>query len=322
MQDATRTIQRAAHQLDEAAQALEQAIADLGTLQDKHDGITKRIIELVKTRDKGWDATARSALAALGGKHALQQRALDRARNTLSTARAAYDCERVAFDTLSSRYADSLAQQKTARLDAHRREGALCRVIHQMVNDLWPGRDPEGACASDFAVPETSFGYIALDIPRFLTFLMRLDAMLRLDPDYADDSGGYRPVSYLEVGCGQGRNLIIARNAQLITWSSLSGFDLNPVMIKGGQDQLGLGEALFTADALTFDYGGYDVIFSYRPLSDPVLQTQLEERMVRTMTRGSYFLAPYAYDLTLYPALEPMGDGTEIWKKTGEHQAP
>lgn len=317
MQNATRIIQRAAHQLEEAASGLDQAVRDLADMQSKHDIITRRITDLVKSRDKSWDATARSALSSLSGKHAVQQRTLDRARDTLAKASTNYEKERMAFDEVSSRYADSIAQQKSAALTAYQREGALCRVILNMVADQWPGRDPAGAKEADFARPESSFGYIALDIPRLLTFLMRLDSMLRLDPDFSDGKGRYRPVSFLEVGCGPGRNLVIARHCGLVVWESLAGFDLNPVMIKGGQEQLGLGDALFTADALTFDYGGYDVIFSYRPLSDTDLQTQLEERMVRTMNKGTYFLAPYAYDLTLYPELEPMGDGTEIWKKTG-----
>ena len=317
MDDITRTFLNAVERLEDSANVLDQAIAETQAVQDKHDAVVKRIIDLVKTRERNWDSTARSSLSSLSGKHALHQRTLEKQQDRLGKARKTYKQHHTAFATLVEKYSDRVQDFKTADRNRQRREAALCRALDRLIYDVWPGRGEPGMKPSDFKFPIGSHTYIALDVPRFLNLLMELDTMLTVDPAYAVSAGRYRPVTFLEIGAGQGRNMIIARNSRLVLWDSLEGFDINSDMVAGGQSKLGLGDALFVADAMTFDYGKHDVIYSFRPFSDLDMQSQLEEQIAKTMRPGAYFLAPHAYDLGLFPELERMGDELEIWRKAG-----
>ena len=317
MNDVTRAFQRAAFRLEETAARLDTVVAETIAMQSRHDDLTKRMVDLVKSREQNWDATARSALNSLSGKHSLQHRKLERQNDALAKALSAYREDRAAFDTLSDQYADRLVEQKALSRDRQRREAAMMRAYQGLMHDFWPGKGKQYPGAADFKTPETSHSYIALDIPRFLNQLIHLDGMLSTDPDFADDSRRYRPVSFLEVGCAHGRNILLARNSGLVLFESLSGFDFNPAMIEGGQKGLGLGDEIFVADALDFDYSGYDVVYAFRTFSDTEMQHRHEERIAKTMDSGAYYLAPHSLDLALYPELQHVGDKTEIWKKTG-----
>lgn len=316
MDKATRTTLSAAVRLQDAARALEEAIGDLNATQAKHDITVKRILDMVKPRLDAQDARGKAALSALGGRQTIQQRSLELQKDELTQKRTAFEQKNAAFSDVIDRYLDRLVRLDSSSRERERMETAAHRIIERMIYDAWPGRQriEQGEF---FRQPEGSHSYIALDIPRFLKLLIQLDAALSLDPDYAAAAGRYRPVSFLEVGCGQGRNIVIARNSKLLLAEKFSGFDINPVMVEGGQTELGLADTLFVADALEFDYGDYDVVFSYRPMSDPELQLQLEQKMARTMRPGAYLMAPYAYDLDLHSELSRIDPEIEIWKKDG-----
>lgn len=315
MDKATQATLAAAIRLHDSAKAIELAIAEMNATQAKHDANIKRILGLVKAQSSAFSASERAALSSLSGRHTVQQRTLEKQRQKLIRAREAFEQKNNAFSEIVDTYLNRLVMMDTTARDHQKLETAAYRVIERMILDAWPGRNPERDTEDYFEKPESSHSYIALDIPRFLKLLIQLDSALSLDPDYAVAAGRYRPVSFLEVGCGQGRNIIIARNSKLLLVEKFAGFDLNPIMVEGGRQNLGLAENLFVADALDFDYGTFDVVFSYRPISDANLQVQLEERMVRTMKPGAYLMAPYAYDLTLYPELSRLDPETEIWKK-------
>ena len=316
MDKATRTTLSAAVRLQDAASALEEAIGDLNATQAKHDVTVKRILDMVKPRLDAQDAGGKAALSALGGRQSVQQRGLEKQKDGLARIRTRFEQKNAAFSDVIDRYLDRLVRLDSSSRERERMETAAYRIIERMIYDAWPGRQriEQGEF---FRQPEGSHSYIALDIPRFLKLLIQLDAALSLDPDYAAAAGRYRPVSFLEVGCGQGRNIVIARNSKLLLAEKFSGFDINPVMVEGGQTELGLADTLFVADALEFDYGDYDVVFSYRPMSDPELQLKLEQKMARTMRPGAYLMAPYAYDLDLHSELSRIDPEIEIWKKDG-----
>lgn len=318
MQDANTAFQNAAQRVRDAARRLEGAVAEAATTQTKHDDAVRRLVDLVKQRETRWDATMRAAMASLSGKQSVLQRRLARLRLTIEEARADYEAEAKIFAEVSEVYVERRVIDRRQIRTARRREAALCHFVDQTIWDLWPGRGGTDPNAGGFALPDTSHGYIAVEIPRYLNLLIALAEALALDPDYAAEGARHRPVSFLEVGCAQGRNLLIARNARILNIDRLAGFDLNPNMVAGGQEQLGLGDALFVQDALSYDYGDFDVVFSYRPISYNPLQEQLEARMARTMRRGAYLIAPYPFDLTLYPELTRIGEDVEIWKKTGD----
>jgi len=317
MDDVTGTFLKAAYRLSEAAGALDAAVEETNAAQARHDDIVKRTVDLVKSREQNWDAKAKSSLASLSGKLSIQQRKLDTQKAALTRARETYEAEKALFDGLATGYSERLVDLKSSMRARQTREGATLRALQGFMHSIWPGREPGAPSPTDFKLPTESHFYIAIDIPRFLNQLIKLDSLLTTDEAYATDDGKYRPVSFLEVGCGQGRNVIIARDSGIVRFDRLDGFDLNTVMIEGGSTALKLGESLFAADALEFDYGGYDVIFSFRPMANPELQMQLEERMARTMRVGAYLLAPFSLDLSLYPELLMVGGADEIWQKTG-----
>ncbi len=308
----------AAKRMSAAARALEATVKEAASTQTRHDDCVRKLIDLVKTRSDKWDATARAALASLSGKQSVLSRKLARLRLDIEAAQSAYDREVREFGELSDLFEERIRREQSETRRLRRRESALCRTIDQTVFDFHPGRGATGFDDTGFRLPEESHGYIALEIPRFLNLLIHLDGFLKLDPDYAKDDGKrYHPVSFLEVGCGQGRNLLITRNSQIVEVDRIAGFDLNPGMVEGGNKRLGLGDTLFVQDALEYDYGDFDVVFSYRPIAyNPVMQ-QLEERMAATMRTGAYLLAPYPLDLSRYPEMTQVSDGVEIWKKTG-----
>ena len=138
MDDITRAFQRAAFRLEEAAAELDSAVGEANTAQSKHDALTRRMVDLVKSRDQSWDATARAALKSLSGKHSLQQRKLDRQKELLENALATYRTSREAFDTFSDQYSDRLVELKAASRDRQRREGAMIRafLVNKFRGDL------------------------------------------------------------------------------------------------------------------------------------------------------------------------------------------
>ena len=318
MQDSRSAYLVAAQRMSAAARALNAAVRDADTTQGKHDDCVRRLVDLVKGRPEKWDATARAALSSLSGKQSVLSRKLTRLRQEIDDAQEAYDREVRDFGELSDLFEERIRREQAETRTLRRRESALCRTIDQTVFDFYPGKGTTGFEDTGFRLPEESHGYIALEIPRFLNLLLHLDGFLKLDPDYATEDGKrYRPVSFLEVGCGQGRNLMITRNSQIVAVDRIAGFDLNPQMVEGGNTRLGFGDTLFVQDALTYDYADFDVVFSYRPIAyNPVMQ-ELEERMASTMRKGAYLLAPYPLDLTRYPELTQISDDVEIWKKTG-----
>lgn len=317
MQDANAAFQNAARQVRDAARRLDDAMTEAATTQAKHDDTVRRLVDLIKARDAKWDATARAALSALSGKQAVLQRRLRSLRATIDQSRSAYEAEARAFAEVSDFYTERLIMDRRQTRVARRREAALGHALDETIDNMWQRREQAGPDAADFTMPDTSFGYIPLELPRFLNLLLHLSETLALDPDYAARGGRYRPVSFLEVGCGQGRNLLIARNSKLLKLGRIAGFDLNAEMVAGGNAALGLDDALFVQDALDYDYGEFDIVFSYRPLSYNPLQQQLEAQMARTMRKGAYLLAPYPFDLTLYPEMTKISEDIEIWKKTG-----
>ena len=174
-----------------------------------------------------------------------------------------------------------------------------------------------GAEVTDVAevLPEGSFGYIAYDLALFLGDMQVLDGLLAKDPDYACAGARYRPLRYLEIGCGAGRNLLALKFSAVLDWAELRGFDIQAPLIAAGQARLGLDEELFVADAMTADYGTCDVVFSYRPFSDDAKQKRFEAHLYRPMRVGAYLVAPLSLNTPPSRRMRLMGDCGHIWKK-------
>jgi len=307
----------AADKFETTLSTLERALHHQNILQNRADAVIRQIIALSRTPPESLTPSRQSELRRHQANLTALQLSMSKAQRSFATAHRAYLGQLEIFHTAHAMHDDdrNRLQQETARQD--RRNGALQRTLQALMTRMEDlADDPDTAKSADF-VPVGSHRYIPLNIRLFLDLLIDLDALLTLDPDYSDPDGRYRPVSFLEVGCGTGRNIVLARAARLLNCASFTGFDINPAQVEDGQRMFNLQDELIVADAMTFDYGDYDVVFCYRPFSDLDLQQQLEAQMVATMRPTAYLLAPLPYDLSLYPDLDAMVSAPDIWKKTG-----
>lgn len=173
------------------------------------------------------------------------------------------------------------------------------------------GRDDLPATSSR----EGAYGYIAIDLNQFMDMMLELEGLLAEDPDYQHTDRPHRPCSFLEVGCGVGRNLHILRATDRFTLEKIAGFDVESAYVEAGRKIFGLGEDVFVDDALTFDYGGFDIIYFYRPFHDDKLQRRFEKRLVETARRGAYILAQLDSGLETSRSLVVKNATSGIYKR-------
>lgn len=304
--------------LDDLAEAIEQ----LEIQQKKLDTLGNRIVGLAKTNSADWNVTARSALTSLNARLTLQQKALDQSRAAFTTARDAVAATGKAHDLALEQYRERELARYQAMQVMMRRQGALGRILNSMVEMRRREAGMPDPDSQEYVLMQGAYDYIPFDINRFIDLLGRLDTLLSLDPDYRHPTLRYRPIRFLEAGAGPGRNVMLLKASQLVLTETVAGFDLNGLQIENGQRAFGLETELFVADALTFDYSPYDVIFSYRLFRNDEMQAQLETRMVGSMKPGAYLLAPFPFDLTLQPGLDSVDPDFDIWKKREEATNP
>lgn len=307
----------AALRLADALDDLTEANEALDLTRDRLNKLERQTTDLFESvlGDKG--ARANSLLQST--RHRFRN-----LRNTLLRSQRACDRARNTFETRIGRFEDTLEKhnrlQAAGALEAvtrHRTGAAFQRALRGLIQ-LRLTEQADQMTLGNFVLPEESHSYIAYSLEGFVEALMRVDELLTDDPAYHSQTDPYRPVSFLEVGCGHGRNLMVAKLSEILHCHRYAGFDLNFEHIEMGQKALGLGDEIFVADALDFDYGPYDVLFSYRPIRDPALQARLERRMAETMRPGAYLIAPLAEDLARYPALRLIHGALHIWRNQPE----
>lgn len=87
---------------------------------------------------------------------------------------------------------------------------------------------------------------------------------------------------YLEIGCGPGGKLLVARD---ICGLDAHGIERDEEMAAAARS---LGLDVQTADALGWKgYGDYDLLWFNRPMQDPGLQAELEEQVWEDMAPGA-----------------------------------
>ncbi|MCR8723224.1 class I SAM-dependent methyltransferase [Frigidibacter sp. ROC022] len=196
--------------------------------------------------------------------------------------------------------------------DAKFVEEAMARTIEGLTGDVI---EATGEMDKAKLPPKGSFDYVPINVPGLLRDLRQLDAALAEDPDYACHGTRYRPVRFLEVGCGHGRNLALIRHAGVIDYADLTGFDISEAMIAAGRKGFGLTEEISVADAMTFDYSPYDVIYSYRPFIDDTLQRRYEAHVEKSMKVSAYLLAPLLMEAKPSRRMLKVGTDGNLWKK-------
>lgn len=168
---------------------------------------------------------------------------------------------------------------------------------------------------NDSDVPEGSYGYVPVDLDDFLNAILELENILSADVDYKHSELRHRPCSFLEVGCGTGRNVHLLGRTDRFVFDCVHGFDLSERMIETGRQRYGLSRDIFVQDCLDFDYGGYDVVFFYCPISDNEIEKRFEERLVDTLKSGAFIVAFGDESLDENRKLIPKGDSRRIYKK-------
>ena len=128
------------------------------------------------------------------------------------------------------------------------------------------------------------------DIPLNSTQFLKLMALARrvvaaLGKDHLD---------FLDVGCGNGMKLWQA--ADFVTRAN--GLEYTPALVALAQDLISnfmpVPAQVMQQDALEFDgYGRYDVIYFYKPMSDPDMLATMERRIVAQARPGTVLIAPY-----------------------------
>lgn len=212
------------------------------------------------------------------------------------------------FDYYRSVFEDVLGDLNDAKFV----EEAMARILEGLTGDLI---EATGRMAGAKAPPEGSFDYVPINLAMFLRDLRQVDRALEQDPDYACHGTRYRPVRFLEVGCGHGRNLALIRHAEVLDFADLTGFDISEAMVAAGKAAFGLAEEISVADAMTYDYSPYDVIYSYRPFIDDAMQRRYEAHVEKSMQVSAYLLAPLLIEAKPSRRMLKVGTETGLWKK-------
>lgn len=166
----------------------------------------------------------------------------------------------------------------------------------------------------DSDVPDESHGYIPLDLGDFFASLIALEKVLTVDVDYRHQELRHRPCSFLEIGCGPGRNVHLLRCTDRFNFDSVQGLDISEAMISTGRTRYGLGADLFVEDCMTFDYSGYDVVFFYRPLNDEDAENAFEARLVETLKPGALIVGVGATSLEEHRKVIVKDEDASIFK--------
>lgn len=171
--------------------------------------------------------------------------------------------------------------------------------------------------AANYSAEEGSYAYIPLNLWDFTDSLLELETALKSDEDYlsTDPELPYRPVSFLEVGCGIGRNLFLVKNGSGLVLDKVQGIEIGFPYIVQAREIFKMHEEVIQGDALTFDYSNFDVIYYYRPFTDEALQAKFERRLIRQAKPGAYIIGHLNAILDKSKMLKPTTEYSKVFKK-------
>ncbi|CAE7860188.1 unnamed protein product [Symbiodinium microadriaticum] len=137
-----------------------------------------------------------------------------------------------------------------------------------------------------------SYSYRPFPAGRFVDILIEASAYLGVD----------KSKKFLEVGCGPGLKLVLAK----FFFNEPHGIDIDTQLLTHARYDLGVNASF--QDALTFHrYADYDLIYYYRPFADDEKQEILERKIISEMKAGA-ILAPMhtQVDMDSEPELEKI----------------
>ena len=123
--------------------------------------------------------------------------------------------------------------------------------------------------------------------------MARFDAMCDAAHRLLLARGSTATARFLDVGCGGGTKCLAATRY----FAQCDGLEYDPVYARAGQDAMaGIGARavqVIEGDALRFDdYGAYDVIYFYRPISEPNRMREMCARIAAQARPGTVVLCP------------------------------
>lgn len=302
---------------EQALSTMERALETLNTEHKRALSTSRQIHALTRSEaGKSPSPGLRMEITRLQARISRSQNVIDKAYKTLSTAQTKFTSNVETFQTAHKYHNDHLSRLQSRTAAQSRQNSALFNVITDLTTRLFNATVDVESLPDDYsAVPEGSFEYIPHDHKGFLAMLLDVDACLSIDPDYAHDRYRYRPVNFVEVGCSTGRLLQTVKASRLLVYQRACGFDINADHIEAGRKMYGSDLDIFQGDATTFDFSGFDVIYSYRPFQDSEMQMAYEDYLVGSMPVGGYLMVPLHLTLDDRPDMEPMGATTSVWRK-------
>ena len=162
---------------------------------------------------------------------------------------------------------------------------------------------------------EGSFAYIPCLLSEFSDLIVELAEVLPDDPDFRHSRQPIRPLTFVEVGCGIGRNLNMMRAQGLVPIAKAVGFDVIPDYVETARRLHGFGENVFVQDAMTFDYAGFDLVFFYRPFSDGAMQIAFEEHLMDSVKPGAIIIGLTVEVLDSSRRVVQVGTSGSLYKK-------
>jgi hypothetical protein len=190
------------------------------------------------------------------------------------------------------------------------------RQVSDVVSILQTALDSIGMKETEAVTPSNGgYGYVPLEMSELFELMFLLEEILTDDADYKHSDLPHRPIKFLEVGCGIGRNVHLLSSTNRFHLEKVDGFDIVEDYINVGKKHFGSDLSLFVDDCMTFDYGGYDVIYFYRPLQDERLEKRFEDHLVESMKSGAYIVGCFSAKLETSRRLIRKDDGGRIWKR-------
>ncbi len=152
---------------------------------------------------------------------------------------------------------------------------------HDPMTALWLLVDRlEQAWLPPYPDSDEFYGWVPMVTTTFIDVMMKIKAEIEAETHASGTNG-----RFLEVGCGIGSKLLLAR---FLGWGDVTGIELRPEYAEVARHLCPEAD-VFEADAFEWDgYGDFDLVFMNRPCIPDELERRLEERVLSLMTSGSY----------------------------------
>lgn len=225
------------------------------------------------------------------------------------------------------------AAPRTAEASAAAASDSLFKALHAVLKPVAQSRTAEAhGCFADIPLPHGAF-VTYMQAARRVLLALRLQGGAAGGTEWGGAAGGTagrggvaagtegrraapggtaEEGRFLDVGCGSGLTLLAAAPF----FGSATGIEYDAGYVRAARRTLrraGSSARVIGGDALSFGgYGGFDVIYFYRPMRDDAKLIALERRIAGAARPGTILIAPYesfparARDLGCIPLQHPL----------------